>query len=254
MSFLDPLSSAVAALSGLLRPAFGDAATAAAIILCTLCVRLALHPLARAAVRGERVRAKVGPRVAELQKKHRDDPERMRRAVHELYAKEGASPVAGCLPTLLQLPFFFAMYHVFTTDDGLLRHTLLGAPLGGRWADALAEGGPFGAQGLVYLGLFAVVTAVAVWTYLRNRRLAREAREARPDASAQLPGGEAMTRLLPLLSFGTVITAAVVPLAAGLYLATTTAWTAVERAALGAGRPPVPESSGRRASAKAQVQ
>ncbi|MGW7519212.1 YidC/Oxa1 family membrane protein insertase [Streptomyces sp. NPDC054796] len=248
-------ASLVASLSEALDPLFGAAATAAAIVAFTLCVRLALHPLARAAVRGERVRARLAPRMAEVQRKHGKDPERLRREMSRMYAEEGASPVAGCLPMVLQLPFFFVMYHLFTTDEALLSHTLLGAPLGGRWTDALGEGGVFGQQGLVYLGLFALIAAVATWTYLRTRRLTKATASANAASGAGagggtgtgggaaapgVPGGAAMARVLPLLAFGTLVTAAVVPLAAGLYVATTTAWTAVERAALGAGKPPQP--------------
>ncbi|MFC4497605.1 YidC/Oxa1 family membrane protein insertase [Streptomyces ovatisporus] len=261
MSFL---SSFVAQLSEGLAPFFGASSTAAAIVVFTLCVRLVLHPLARAAVRGERVRARLAPQMAELQRKYGRDPERLRRAVGELQAREGASPVAGCLPMLLQLPVFFAMYHLFTRDGALLGETLLGAPLGGRWLDALGAGGLLGGHGLVYVGLFVVVAAVATWTYVRTRRLTAEGAEAAGGAGRSgsvrsgsgrsgsvtagrsaaggrsvpvpAPGSAAMVRLLPLLSFGTLVTVAVVPLAAGLYVVTSTTWTAVERAALGAGR------------------
>ena len=229
MSFF---SSSVAYLSDALGPLFGASATAAAIVVFTLCVRLALHPLVRAAVRGERVRARLAPHMSELQRRYGKDPERLRRELGELQAKEGASPVAGCLPTLLQLPVFFAMYYLFTTDEALLGETLLGAPLGGRWADALAAGGVLGGHGLVYAGLFALVGAVASWTYVRTRKAM-----AKAGAGAGGPGSAAMTRLMPLLSFGTLITVAVVPLAAALYVVASTTWAAVERAALGAGRP-----------------
>lgn len=224
----------VARLSDLLHPPFGASATAAAIVVFTSCVRLALHPLARAAVRGERVRARLAPRMAELQRKHRRDPERLRRESERLQAREGASPAAGCLPMLLQLPVFFAMYRLFTADGSLLRHTLLGAPLGGRRPDALADGGLLGGPGLVHAGLFVLVGAVATWTFVRTRRLMAAA-PAMPGAGA--PGGGAMARVLPLLSSGTLVTVAVVPLAAALYVVTSTTWTAVERAALGAGVP-----------------
>jgi len=242
MSFF---TSLVASLSGFLDPLFGGAATAAAIVACTVCVRLALHPLARAAVRGERTRARLAPRMTELQRRYGDDPQRLRRELAELQQREGASPLAGCLPMLLQLPVFFLMYHSFTGDRALLGHTLLGAPLGGRWLDALRDGGVFGAHGLVYLGLFAVVAAVATWNWAR----ARKAMAAAPPAagggadSGAAGGGWGRgvpARALPLLSFGTLVTVAVVPLAAALYVATTTTWTAVERAALGAGRPARP--------------
>ncbi|MCT2591220.1 membrane protein insertase YidC [Streptomyces sp. N2-109] len=236
-SFFDGAASLVMSLSESLDPVFHAQATAVAIVLCTMLVRLALHPLARAAARGEGVRAELAPQLAKLRHRHGSDPERMRRAAAELYTGRGVSPVAGCLPMLLQLPVFFVMYHLFTTDGELLGQQLFGTPLGGRWADALGDGGVFGAQGLVYAGLFAVIGAVAVWTYQQARRSAAQASAAQASTGRTqdvpaAPGAAAMARWLPLLSFGTLITAAVVPLAAGLYLVTTTSWTAVERALL----------------------
>lgn len=243
----------VAELGRLMEPVLAESATAAAIVLFTVLVRLALHPLSRAAFRG-------------------------------------ATPVAGCLPTLLQLPVFFVMYRAFSSSEvagaanELLGHRLFAAPLGSRWADALGEGGPFGAQGLVFLGLFAAIGVVAAWSAVRGRRAAAAAPAvpvlpvAGPRGGRAVPGKvvpgkaapggakggsrgakggsravqagagggragapaalsaeqqAAMRKLggvLPLLSFGTLITAAVVPLAAGLYLLTTTAWSVAERA------------------------
>lgn len=237
MSFLSPLfttlGSLLTHLADAVAPLFGASATAAAIVVLTCCVRLALLPLARSAARGERTRAELAPRLAELKRKHGKDPERLREEGAKLYAETGASPLSGCLPALAQLPVFYVMYHLFSTGDGgdLLEHTLLGAPLGGRWTGALGHGGAFGPQGLVYLGLFALIAAVATWTYLRNRKAAA-ALPAPVAGDEQVPGMAAMAKVLPLLSFGTLVTAGVVPLAAGLYLATTTTWTAVERALL----------------------
>ncbi|MFD9370190.1 YidC/Oxa1 family membrane protein insertase [Streptomyces sp. NPDC060020] len=238
----------VAELGRLLEPVLAQSATAAAIVLFTVLVRLALHPLSRAAFRG-------------------------------------ATPAAGCLPLLLQLPVFFVMYQAFSSSkvggeaNELLGHRLFAAPLGSRWTEALGEGGPFGAQGLVFLGLFAAIAVVAAWSAVRGRKAAAVAAAA-AAASAATPAGrgkakpgaakanagakpgakagakpgtkagakpsaragvvaevtaeqqEVMRKLggvLPLLSFGTLITAAVVPLAAGLYLLTTTAWSVAER-------------------------
>lgn len=218
----------VLSVASLLGPLLGASATAAAIVAITVAVRLALHPLARAAARGEKARAALAPRVAELNRKHKKNPERLRKALADLYAKEGASPFAGFVPMLVQLPVFFLMYRVFSSSGGdLLDHTLFGAPLGGRWTDALADGGVAGPHGAVFLGLFAVIAAVASWTYLRTRKAAATAPAAAAPAA---PGAATMAKILPLLSFGTLLTAAFVPLAAGLYLATTTAWSAAERA------------------------
>jgi YidC/Oxa1 family membrane protein insertase len=224
------LSTLVASLADALHPFFADSATAAAIVVCTLLVRFALHPLARRAARGERARAELAPAMAELRRKHRRNPERMNRALAELHREHGVSPVTGCLPMLLQLPVFFVMYHLFTTDGGLLHHALLGAPLGGDWTDALHAGGLAGPHGLVYLGLFAVIAAMAGWTALRARRAVPAAGAPAAANSPAAPGMAAMARLTPWLSFGSLVTAAVMPLAAGLYVATTTTWTAAERA------------------------
>ncbi|MFD8545714.1 membrane protein insertase YidC [Streptomyces sp. NPDC059649] len=231
MSMFGFLGDALERGAAVLDPLFGDAAVAVTIVLVTLAVRAALHPLARAAVRGEKARAALAPQLQALQRKHKNDPERLRKAMADLYAKTGASPLAGCLPTLLQLPVIFVMYHLFSTGGGgLLDHTLLGAPLGGHWTGALADGGPFGPQGLVYLALFVLIAAVATWNYRRARATTAQAPASSPDRA--LPGMASMAKLMPLLSFGTLITVAVVPLAAGLYMVTTTTWTACERALL----------------------
>ncbi|MEW1661103.1 YidC/Oxa1 family membrane protein insertase [Streptomyces sp. NPDC093707] len=240
MSVFGILGEALARGAEVIEPLFGTAATAAAIVLFTLGVRAALHPLARAAARGEKARSALAPHVAALQRKYRGDRERLQQAMADLYAENGSSPLAGCLPMLIQLPVFFVMYHLFSTGNGtLLSHTLLGAPLGGTWRQALADGGVAGPRGLVYLALFAVIAAVATWNYRRARATMAAAPTAAADTAA--PGTGAMTtmnKLMPLLSFGTLITLAVVPLAAGLYVVTTTTWTACERALLHRDRTP----------------
>lgn len=211
-------------LADLLHPLFGTAAAAAAIVLFTALVRLLVHPLSRAAARGQQARAQLQPRVAELRKRYAKQPEKLQKAVLELHAEEKVSPLSGILPSLLQLPAFFLLYRLFSGGgDGLLSHQLFAAPLGGRWTDALAGDGMFGPAGLVYVGLFLVVVAVATFTYVRTRRAAT----ATPGT-----GTGALGKVLPLLSYGTLITVAVVPLAVALYVVTSAAWSAVERAVL----------------------
>ncbi|MFB6892180.1 YidC/Oxa1 family membrane protein insertase [Kitasatospora sp. NPDC056327] len=194
--------------------------TALAIVLFTVCVRLALHPPARAAARGEQARTRLAPRIAELSRKHGDRPERLRAALAELYREEKASPFAGCLPVLVQIPFFSVMYRLFTTPNDLLGHTLFGTPLGLHAGQAHGAG-----QWAVFAVLYAGLTAVACVGFRRARRAQAAARAGR---AAPRPG----LAFLPYLSFGTVLFAALVPLAAGIHLLTTAAWSAAERARL----------------------
>ncbi|GAU68030.1 hypothetical protein SSP35_06_01140 [Streptomyces sp. NBRC 110611] len=246
MSVFGFLGDALARGAEAITPLFGATSMAAAIVLFTVAVRAALHPLARAAVRGEKARAALAPEIAELQRRYQDDPERRTEAMAGLYARTGASPLAGCLPALLQLPVFFLMYRLFSDGGGgLLDHTLFGAPLGGHWSQALADGGAFGPQGQVHLVLFVLMAAVATWNYRRGRaaQAKASATAAGGNGAAALPGTASVAKVLPLLSFGMLITVAVVPLAAGLYTVTTTAWTACERALLQRDRASSPPST-----------
>ncbi|MFG3245101.1 YidC/Oxa1 family membrane protein insertase [Streptomyces sp. NPDC048187] len=231
-------ASLVERLADLLQPLFGASAAAAAIVLFTALVRLLVHPLSRAAARGQKARTRLQPQLAELRRKHAKNPEKLQQAVLELHTAEKVSPLSGCLPSLFQLPAFFLLYHLFSSSaigeqtNGLLSHRLLSAPLGGRWADALGDGGPFGSAGLVYVALFAVVAAVATFSYRLTRRTMAD-RPVLPTGDGQaVPGVGAITKAMPFMSFFTLVTVAVVPLAAALYVVTSTAWSAAERAVL----------------------
>ena len=225
-------------LADLLHPFFGATAAAAAIVLFTAFVRLLVHPLSRAAARGQKARTRLQPKIAELRKKHKGDPDKLQKAVLALHAEEKVSPLSGCLPGLFQLPAFFLLYHLFsnTTIGGraneLLSHQLFAAPLGGRWADALGGGGAFGGAGLVYVCLFAFVVVVATSNYRRTKRM-MAANPVMPVTDGQpVPGAGAMSKVMPYMSFFTLFTVAVVPLAAALYVVTSSTWAAVERAVL----------------------
>ena len=223
-----------------LAPLAGGLATAAAIVLFTIAVRLVLLPLSYYAIRGQAAQARLAPQVMALRRRHAKQPDRLQRELTELYRREGTGMFAGYLPLLLQLPFFSVMYRLFRSGtiggrpNTLLSHVLLGAPLGSHW---LGGPGPLSAQGLAYLGLFALL-AVVTWVAARISRNSAARLAARAPAPGQpgkgqpgQPGG-AVGVLLRVIPYVTVAIAAVVPLAAGLYLLTTTAWAAAERAVI----------------------
>jgi YidC/Oxa1 family membrane protein insertase len=246
----------VSAYVQVLAPVTGSLATVAAIIAFTMTVRLLLLPLSLSAARGQASQARLLPQVTDLQKRHAGHPDRLRIELNALYQRENASALAGCLPALLQLPFFSVMYRLFLDHtvngrpNGLLSHDLLGAPLGSH---LLSGAGPFSAQGAVFLGLLGLLAVVAWISARAARRAAAAGGAAQPGGSAQpgkpaqtgktsRPGGAAQSgaaaqsaavgRLTRVLPYVTIVIAAVVPLAAGIYLLTTTAWTTAERALL----------------------
>ncbi|WP_328481656.1 YidC/Oxa1 family membrane protein insertase [Streptomyces sp. NBC_00377] len=235
-------ASLVEHLADLLHPLFGATAAAAAIVLFTALVRLLVHPLSRAAARGQKARTALQPRIAELRRKHARNPEKLQRAVLELHTEEKVSPLSGLLPSLCQMPAFFLLYHLFSSssiggeDNALLDHRLFAAPLGDRWTDALTGGGVFGAAGVVYLALFAVVAAVATFNFARAKRVPLPLPPAGADTGTGtgdvVPGLGTISKVMPFMSFFTLVTVAVVPLAAALYVITSTTWSACERAVL----------------------
>ena len=224
---VDAAYNLVSALAATFAPLLGGLAVAIAIIVFTMAVRLLVLPLSYYAFRGEKARARLAPQVQELQRRHARQPERLQRELTVLYRAEGTGMFAGCLPALLQIPFFSVVYRLFLSrrvgggPNTLLTHDLLGAPLSSHWFSAP---GPFSAQGGVFAILFVLLCVVAVFSVRAARRAAQPGGAAQP--------GWMMAALARFMPFGTVLMAAVLPLAAGLYLLTTTAWTVTERTVL----------------------
>ncbi|MBE1487244.1 YidC/Oxa1 family membrane protein insertase [Plantactinospora soyae] len=227
----------VTALATAVEPFAGTAATAVAIVLFTVLVRLLISPLSWAQIRGERRRTALAPRIRDLQRRYGDRPDRLRAELVALHREAGASPVAGCLPALAQGPFFFVMYRLFAVPDddggsaGLLAERLFGVPLGQQFGDGLA-----GAAGPLFGVLLGLLVLLAWWSSRRMRRAAALGDPGTAPAAGGDPGtapvAAALARIMPLLPYGTVLVALLVPLAAVLYLVTTTAWTGLEQVVL----------------------
>ncbi len=83
-----------------------------AIIALTILIRTVLYPLTYKGMVSMQKIKDIAPQVKAVQAKYKGDPQRMNAAVMELYKKHGANPLGGCLPMLLQIPVFFAIYRV----------------------------------------------------------------------------------------------------------------------------------------------
>jgi YidC/Oxa1 family membrane protein insertase len=262
---VDAAYHVVSGLAGLLAPLAGGLAAAAAIVGFTMAIRLLLLPLSYRAMRGMAAQARIAPRAQALRKQHAGQPDRLQRELAALYQSEGASMFAGCLPALAQWPVLSVLYLLFRwpriagAPNTLLSHGLFAAPLGSHW---LGGAGPLSAQGAVFAGLFLLLAGIG-WLSARlaRRTSAPATRPARTPVTGPIrttttkparttttgptrttttgPGeatqagaaasvsAAALARVLPYFS---VVVAAFVPLAAGVYLLTTTAWTLAERA------------------------
>tara|TARA_Y100001970_G_scaffold141271_1_gene173923 strand:- start:12075 stop:14003 length:1929 start_codon:yes stop_codon:yes gene_type:complete len=116
-----------------------------AILLLTVLIKIAFFPLANKSYRSMSRLKKLQPKMIEIRDRYKDDRQRQNQAMMELYKKEGANPMSGCFPILIQIPVFFALYKVlFVTIE--MRH----APFFG-WIQDLSAPDPLGI--LILFGL-----------------------------------------------------------------------------------------------------
>lgn len=230
---LDAAYSLITGLAAALHPLLGASSSALTIVLITLLVRALLIPVGLSQARAAQQRTRLAPHLAELQRRHGKDREALQRATMKLYADEKASPLAGCLPLLLQIPVVSTIYALFILPtinghpNSLLSDTLFGIPLGSNFAHLISTGSLTWPAFAVFAVLIAVIAGVA---QLSRRLLPQPiATPATAPAAPGMPDLSGLTRILGFLPFMTAVIAAFVPLAAGVYLLVTVSWSLGER-------------------------
>jgi len=108
------------------------------IILFTLLVKLILFPLSYKGMMSMQKLKDLAPKMKEIKEKYKGDPAKMNMQMMDMYKKNGANPMGGCLPMLLQIPIFFALYRVLLNAD-----ELQGAVWLNGWIENLAVADPY---------------------------------------------------------------------------------------------------------------
>ena len=91
------------------------------ILILTLLIKAATYKLNEISGRSFAKQRILAPRIKQLQERYKDDRQKLSQAMMDLYKKEKANPATGCLPMLIQIPIFFALYYVLV-DSVELRH------------------------------------------------------------------------------------------------------------------------------------
>lgn len=99
---------------------FGDLGIA--IILLTIIIRLIFLPLSRKAIKSQKSLQDLQPKIEKLKKEHAGDKEKLGKAMMQLYKEHEVNPFSSCLPLLIQLPFFIAVFEIFR--DGIGKESL----------------------------------------------------------------------------------------------------------------------------------
>jgi YidC/Oxa1 family membrane protein insertase len=147
----------------------------AAMLLVTVIVKGAFYPLANMSFSSMAKMKKLQPEMAKIQERFKDDKVRQQQATMELYKTQGVNPMIGCVPVLLQIPVFFALYKVLYTTLEMRHQPFLG------WVHDLSAPDPsnlFNLFGLLpfevpasipylHLGVWPIIMGITMWLQMK---------------------------------------------------------------------------------------
>ncbi len=240
-------------LSTFLAPSSGPA-WALSIVLLTVFVRLLLFPLFVKQIKSQRRMQEIAPKIKELQKLHKGDRETLNTEMMKLYKVHNANPISGCLPLILQLPVFFALFTVIrefkpgaTAKYGLSaadlgeggRAQVFGAPLSAAFNSPLSLlqtlGGSVTTVRIVAVVMLVLMGSTTFWT---QRQMM--ARNTTTDAT-QMQVQKVLLYVLPL-SFA--VFGFSFPIGVLLYWLTTNIWSMGQQAWVIKRMPPIAAPGG----------
>ena len=153
----------------------------------TIIVRIALSPVTYKSYVSQAKMKVIKPEVTEISQKYKDNPMKRQQETMKLYSKAGVSPMSGCVPGLLQIPVFYALFMFFPTAIMLRQKSFL-------WADDLSsydivykfpEGFKIPFYG-DHVSLFPILASVAIFFYMKmttgqQQAMQQPAQEGMPD-------------------------------------------------------------------------
>jgi YidC/Oxa1 family membrane protein insertase len=141
-----------------------------AIILFTILVRTAMLPLGYFQVRSQKAMLRMQPLLRELQRKYEGDKQRQAQEQMRLYREAGVNPVAGCLPMLVQMPIWLALYSALVTLSNNVEYSAFHQPF--LWISDLSHGSmPSTDPSTWPLLILPVLTAATQWVVQRMSML-----------------------------------------------------------------------------------
>jgi YidC/Oxa1 family membrane protein insertase len=139
-NFFKPFSSALAWLLAFFHNVVGN--WGLAIILLSTLAKAVTHPLQSKGMKSMRAMQKIQPELERIKKKYDKDPAKLNEAMMNLYKENKINPLSGCLPMVIQMPFFLALYHVLGYAIGLRQAGFVGWITDLSSPDLLAQIGP----------------------------------------------------------------------------------------------------------------
>ena len=274
MSVFDVLAQPVAfvlegihsGLTDLGLPSGSGWAWGLSIVLLTMTVRILLFPLFVKQIKSQRRMQELAPKIKELQAKHKGDRETLNTELMKVYKDHGTNPISGCLPLILQLPIFFALFRVmnefrphFHTVDGksvaffqgkyglsdhLIEQAAKAKVFGAPISAAFNSKGPFlttlsGHATTVKIVAVVMIVTMGATTFLTQRQMM-----ARNGAATDPQQAQIQKIMLYVLPFSFAIFGFSFPIGVLLYWLTTNIWSMGQQRYVIARMPPVVPGGG----------
>ncbi|MFQ3173794.1 MAG: YidC/Oxa1 family membrane protein insertase [Flavobacterium sp.] len=160
-----------------------------AIVLFTVLVKLVLSPITYKSFLSQAKMKVLRPEINELGEKFKKDPMKKQQETMKLYNKAGVNPMAGCVPGLLQMPVFYALFQFFPSAIGLRQEGFL-------WANDLSSYDsiyelpfhiPFYGN---HISLFPILASIAIFFYMKmttgDQQMAQPQQEGMPDMAKMM--------------------------------------------------------------------
>ncbi len=170
-----------------------------AIVLFTILVKLVMSPVTYKSFLSQAKMKVLRPEITEISEKYKDEPMKKQQETMKLYSKAGVNPMAGCVPGLLQMPVFYALFQLFPALIQL-RHE------GFLWADDLSSFDsvyklPFHIPAYGdHVSLFPILASIAIFFYMKmttgDQQMATPQQEGMPDMAKMM---KAMVYISPLM-------------------------------------------------------
>lgn len=236
-SFIGLQADAIRGIDGQLRQAGVNQAFGWSILLYTLAIKLVFFPLQQGQLKSTAMMQMLAPKVKEIQTKYADDPDRQTRLLTQLYANMDVNPLGGCLPVLLTLPLYWALFSVWRRlsvekfpyfTEGFLWIPSLAYPnpdfqFKFDWLLEFKDGAP--AMGWADYGAYLVLPALLVGTSVVQQQDAQSKSATKGGSEEQ----QLVMQLLPALSIYLIGSLALeLPQAVSLYYAANTGLTVAQ--------------------------
>jgi len=204
-----------------------------AIILLTIIIRLILYPLMGKSIKAQKAMAELQPKIQAIQKKYEKDKETQAKEIMALYQREKINPLGGCLPVLVQLPVFIALFYLLKDfgnglDNSRFLYSFISIP-GGMPSE------------LFFLGIINLAVAslplaiiVGITQLVQSKMLSFGAKKDKKEEGKQNDSMAQMTSIMQgpmlyLFSFFAAIVCLQLPSAIALYWATNNLFSIVQQ-------------------------